>query len=405
MTNRISNTFFCASALLLVCSSAIAGQQSVVVTNKDALLKAVSPNSPYSVVSVKGVIRSLEELQLKDNLTLQGEGIRSRLVAAQGHGLLVLGKNNHIKNLSLAVEPYTSFPAIQNPKGNSVGNLELSYIKASGTIKLSVSDKSQDSRVSIDHTKININNAPATEEDIICAEEFLVQNNSLITVSKFSDNRLNTSGKLNLGLYNHAYTGGIIHYLGDINHNVIITNGKQADGIYNFTSGGSIQLDGGINNNNVRVNFIDSDGIYNHAVDQGTITIKDIQNNVILSNGMNGNGIWNSVETNGHIRLAGKFQNNVITAPDVDATGFANNSVTGGVIDFTNAIVAHNTITTKFPTTSPIINTADGDGSLVNFGFGSSEAVKNNLISQNVLTPPSDAGKVVNVSSNGGIIN
>ena len=83
--------------LSTVCITVFAKENSKIVTDKDEFIAAVSPNSPFTTVYVKGEINDLENVQLKENLMISGYENISKLFAKQSfpkNDLLLLSKND-----------------------------------------------------------------------------------------------------------------------------------------------------------------------------------------------------------------------------------------------------------------------------------------------------------------------
>jgi hypothetical protein len=377
-----------------------------IVTTKQGLLNAVSSNSHYTTVVVQGVINDLNNVELKDGLTLRGMDEKSGLKAATDAPLLTVGKNNTIKHLILTQNSYWEPRAIHNNGGSGVGNLVIDHVKTNGAIDIALGDASTDSKLTLTHNTIHLDPYSATTEDLTAGILLTVENKSQMEVEDVSFNDITSIASINMGIYNRAYEGGTIDYKGGLTHNTVNTQQQYSIGFYNYAEGGNIKIEGVIKDNNVIINAINTQPVYNHANKGGNIDISGgYQNNQLnAKSALVGTGFYLKAEDGSHISI-GAIAGNHITANAPGSIPFYTSATEGSHINLAGAAIKHNVFEAGYPTMVAVLNNAFGAGSMVDFGLGSTDAVLNAFTTHNTLIANEDVGrKVSNDVENGGVI-
>jgi hypothetical protein len=345
-----------------------------IATNVPTLENAV--NNGADVVAVRGTINNVPTLQLHNDVTLTGgrfllpNGVDFRvskggaLVALPNSDLVIVGKNDTIRDISLTVTGNSGFNAIRNNfddvalTGSSVGRLLIDNTKMNGGgVTIKVRDGSRDSKVILTNNEIEMGDITGTlARDAVHLE---VGPNPITTVPSRMDATIahnviefgNFSGALNPnlnGIANIALGGSTLSFSGGINGNVIrFGNFDNLSfinaGIFNNVDGAStMSFNGGLNNNklsfgNVIGNSEIFAGILNQVNNASTLSFNGGMNFNQLTFGNLGNlatagevalGIGNLITNNSTLSFNGGMNFNWLTYGNLDL-----GSVIGGIFN------------------------------------------------------------------------
>tara|TARA_R110000868_G_scaffold69261_1_gene204152 strand:- start:28418 stop:30829 length:2412 start_codon:yes stop_codon:yes gene_type:complete len=227
------------------------------IVNNAAELKAQLAAGGADVVGVNGGISDVDNtLVMQDgqfltggsydyqgyDITLGNAGSVSAsgtLVQAVNEGLIQVGKNNTIENLTIVTNPGAT--AISNSNGGSVGTLNINHVSAQGTggVSLMVTDGSTDSNITIDNntfggSRFNLPDITGGGYDTSLPTQgvagiIVLADGSTVNVNSINNNNVTVAGstanEMATGIYTYSYGENANFTINSINSNtVLVTN-------------------------------------------------------------------------------------------------------------------------------------------------------------------------------------